>query len=205
MCRPTELRAAAAGKNRKIVLYDDEHAASAWESLSKYIDLPIEYTLIHRLKDNKSLADIKLAAGTCKEFYLNKTDSFVLVSSDSDYWGLIESIPEARFLVMVEHRKCSPAMKSALDKSGIFYCFIDDFYAGDGSEIKKDALLKAYAKGLRAALDANMNDILSDALSVTRIAMSYDEKEAFLSHYVKNRILVETDPSGHLRLSLKIG
>ena len=83
-------------KIEKIVLYDDVHAASAWDILERYVRIPIEYIKIERLKDNKSLADIKLTAGTCREYYKNQVDSFVLVSSDSDYWGLIESMSRMR-------------------------------------------------------------------------------------------------------------
>ena len=53
----------------------------------------------------QSLVDAKLIAGTCKEHYENTVDSFLLVSSDSDYWGLISTLEKARFLVMVEYNK----------------------------------------------------------------------------------------------------
>ena len=76
----------------KVILFDDVHAASAWELLASYIDINVEYIMIERLKDNKSLADVKVAARTCKEFYSNDVDSFVLVSSDSDYWGTYRRI-----------------------------------------------------------------------------------------------------------------
>ncbi len=85
-------------KIEKIILFDDVHAASAWEMLGSYVDIPVEYILIERLRDNKSLADVKVAARTTKEFFSNGVDSFVLASSDSDYWGLMEELPEASFL-----------------------------------------------------------------------------------------------------------
>lgn len=69
-------------------------------------------------------------------------DSFVIVSSDSDYWGLISSLPDAHFLVMIEREKCGPDMKEALADSGIFYCYLDDFYSGNSEDIKKNALFK---------------------------------------------------------------
>ncbi|ETP71626.1 Protein of unknown function DUF88 [Lachnospiraceae bacterium JC7] len=66
--------------------------------------------------------------GMSEYIYSNDVDSFVLVSSDSDYWGLMEALPEANFLVMVEHEKCSYALKEELIQHGIFYCcYIDDF------------------------------------------------------------------------------
>ena len=108
-------------KIEKIILYDDVHAASAWEMLASYVDIPVEYIMIERLKDNKSLADIKVATRTCQEFYTNGVDSFVLVSSDSDFWGLIEELPETNFFVMIQHQKSSYALKDALITSGIKY------------------------------------------------------------------------------------
>ena len=44
--------------------------------------------MIERIKQNKSLVDIKLTARACQEHYQKQVDSFVIVSSDSDYWGL---------------------------------------------------------------------------------------------------------------------
>ena len=85
----------AARKIAKIILYSDPHAATTWEILHSYTDVPTEYMLIDRIKENKSLVDAKLIAGTCKEHYENKIDSFVLVSSDSDYWGLISTLEPA--------------------------------------------------------------------------------------------------------------
>ena len=95
----------------KISLFDDVHAASAWDMLEGYISIPVEYILIERLKESKSLADVKVTARTCREFYANDIDSFVLVSNDSDYWGLLQELPSARFLIMMEHKK-SAAMFS---------------------------------------------------------------------------------------------
>ena len=43
----------------------------------------------------------------------------------SDYWGLISSLPDAHFLVMIERKKCGPDMKEALADAGIFYCYLN--------------------------------------------------------------------------------
>lgn len=84
--------------------------------------------MIERIKENKSLVDIRLTTGTCREFFQNNTDSFILVSSDSDYWGLISAMPEAHFLVLVEDEKCSPAVKKAMVDAGITYCYTDRIF-----------------------------------------------------------------------------
>ena len=74
-------------KISKIILFDDVHTTSAWKILEDFTQIPIEYVLIERIKENKSLVDIRLTTGTCREYYQNHVDSFILVSSDSDYWG----------------------------------------------------------------------------------------------------------------------
>ena len=114
-------------KIRKIVLYDDIHAASVWRIFNRYVNIPVEHEDIGRVTNHKSLVDIRMTAGTCKEFYQEKVTSFIIASSDSDYWGLISALPNASFLVMVERDKLGDDMRAALKNAGIFYCCIDDF------------------------------------------------------------------------------
>lgn len=78
---------------------------------------------------------VRMTAGACKEHYQNDIDAFLLASSDSDYWGLISSLPSADFLVLAEYEKCGDSLRGALEKAGIFYCFLDDF-ADSASDIK---------------------------------------------------------------------
>lgn len=117
-------------KISRILLFDDIHTASAWRILDNFTKISVEHILTERVKQNKSLVDIKLTARACQEHYQNHVDSFIIVSSDSDYWGLISSLPEARFLVMVEREKCSHAMKQALAESGIFIAILMIFIQG---------------------------------------------------------------------------
>ena len=158
--------------------------------------------MIERLKDNKSLADVKVVARTCKEFYENSVDSFVLVSSDSDYWGLIEEMPQANFLIMVEHDKCSFALKDALMKKGIFYCYIDDFYSGGGDEIKAHALQRELQRTFDVSIEMNIYDALDGVLDRTRIEMTDTEKKKYLNK-IKNQITVNIDEDGTIGLLLK--
>ena len=53
----------------KIILYDDIHTTSAWKILERFTQIPIEHVLIERIKENKSLVDIRLTTGTCREYY----------------------------------------------------------------------------------------------------------------------------------------
>lgn len=178
--------AEATGKIVKIILYSDPHAASAWEILDTYTDIPTEYMLIERIKENKSLVDAKLIAGTCKEHYENAVDSFLLVSSDSDYWGLISTLEKARFLVMVEYDKCGPDIKRALIDHHIFYCYIDDFYSGNESyQIKVAAMVRAVRKYLAEQVHLNVNTMLQAAYYATRADLTEAERKQFYNKYIK--------------------
>jgi len=189
-------------KITKIILYDDVNTATAWGILDTFTGIPIEHILIERLKLSKSLVDIKLTAGTCKEYYQNSVDSFVIVSSDSDYWGLISSIPEANFLVMVEHEKMGADMKNALFNSGIFYCFIDDFYSGNANEIKVNALLREVRRYLDQSVRLNVNQMMEAAYRATRIEMSAPERQQFFDKHIKG-LYVSIDEGGNLTIQLR--
>ena len=169
----------------KIVLYNDIHAATAWKILDKFTDIPIEHNMVDRVKENKSLVDIRLTTGTCREFFQNDIDSFILVSSDSDYWGLISSIPEAHFLVLVESEKCGPDIKQAMLNAGITYCYMDDFCTGNSEEIKIQTLLGEIRRTLNTAVRFNINTVLDDAYTAARADMTTAERRQFYDKYIK--------------------
>lgn len=188
-------------KISKIILYNDVHAASAWKILNRFTSIPIEHNMIERLKDNKSLVDIRLTTGTCREFFQNHVDSFILVSSDSDYWGLISAMPEVRFFVMVESIKCGPDIKNALIDAGISYCYIDDFCTGNSNEIKIAAVLSEVRQSLDQAFHVNIQEILENAYRTTRADMTTAEKSQFYDRYIKNmRIVIAANGEATIEL-----
>lgn len=172
-------------KIASIILFDDVHTASAWRILEQFTKIPVEHMMIERVKQSKSLVDIMLTARACQEHYTNNVDSFIIVSSDSDYWGLIQSLPNARFLVMIEREKCGPDMKAALVSSGIFFCYIDDFYSGNAEEIKHSALFREMYRYIDNHVRLNVNEMFNEALRATRIDMSDSEKNQFFHRYIR--------------------
>lgn len=189
-------------KIESIILFDDPHTASAWRIMDSFTRLKVEHIMIERVKQNKSLVDIMLTARACQEHYKNDVDSFIIVSSDSDYWGLISSLPEARFLVMIERGHCSPDMKNAMVNAGIFYCYIDDFYSGNAEEIKHSALFKEMYRYIDKTVRLNVNEMLDSALQATRIEMSSSEKKQFMTRYIKT-MQMTIAPDGELVLEFK--
>ena len=158
--------------------------------------------MTERVKEKKSLVDIKLTTGVCKEFYKNDVDSFIIASSDSDYWGLIESLPDARFLVMLEWEKCGPDIKHALTSRGIYYCHIDDFCTGNSNDIKIAALINETKRYLADALKLNVDVMLDEVYKVTRVSMSEAECRQFYNKYIKPMHLVIAD-NGDVSIELR--
>lgn len=169
-------------KIRKIILYNDIHTSAAWKLLKRFVS-GVEHKMIPRVKDNKSLVDISLAVGTCKEYYEGNTTSFILVSSDSDYWGLIKGLPACRFLVLIEKDKTSAAIKSAMDENGIVYASIDDFCSGNLEAIQSEALLLELKTYLREC-EIDMNSLIDKALFNIRSDLSENEKVRFKQKYI---------------------
>ena len=191
-------------KIQKIMLFDDVNTVDAWRILESHTKIPVEHIMTERVKQTKSLVDIELTAMTCREHYRNMVDSFIIVSSDSDYWGLISTLPEAKFLVMIEREKCGPDMKAALANSGIFYCYIDDFYTGDGEDLKRNALFNELYRVLDEALNLNVKDMFEAALTATRIDMAPAAKRQFYDKYIKQmKLLIDEDGNASLELKRK--
>ena len=189
-------------KISKIMLFDDVHTIAVWRILESYTAIPVEYITSQRVLQNKSLVDIEMTAITCREHYRENVDSFIIVSSGSDYWGLISSLPDARFLVMIERAKSSPDLKSTLSNNGIFYCYIEDFFDGNSEKIRKLALVNEVKRMLEKSFQMGMAEVLEKALAVTGIHMKVEERHPFIEEHFSNMHLV-IDEEG--KLSIKLG
>ena len=75
-------------KITRIVLHDDYHTTIAWDYIEKLINIPVEHIEAERVTDRKSLVDMRMAVGVAKSYCMEDVDSFILCSSDSDFWGL---------------------------------------------------------------------------------------------------------------------
>lgn len=167
----------AQNKIQKIILINDPHASTAWSIVHQYTSIPVEEILIERLYEHKSLADIKLTATTCKEYYTEDIDSFVLLSSDSDFWGLISSLPQADFIIMMEKEKCGMTIREKLTKEKYYYCFLNDFYSGEENEIMNLAVRKNFIHELNKAFEAiNVEEIFTEAEKNARTQLGEDQK-----------------------------
>lgn len=189
-------------KIEKIYLYDDHHTTVGWRWLDKFTEIPVEHILIDRVTERKSLVDIVMTAGVCQSHYAEGIDSFILVSSDSDFWGLITSLPNAKFLVMYEYENCGKAIKNALEEHDIYYCAIDDFCSGNVDGFKRAILLEILKKYLPDILYLNGKELVEHLYEEAWINGSDSEKKAFYERYIKT-LSLRVDKDGKFTVEIK--
>ncbi|SFG81947.1 NYN domain-containing protein [Lachnospiraceae bacterium C7] len=191
-------------KINKIILVDDQNTSKAWDLFDQLVsNIPIEHISTERVTKEKSLVDIVLTAKTCKEHYVNKVDSFILISSDSDFWGLINTLPDAEFLIFAEEEKFGHNMREIVEQANIHYSYIENFYSGD-VDVRKKVLLMEFRKAIEKIANTNVKDIFEEIVRDTRIGMSEKELEQFYNTYVKSLVLTVND-EGELKLELGKG
>ena len=195
-------------KIKKIILYDDYHTNNAWKLLERLTHIPTERIEVERVTEAKSLVDIKMTAGVCKEYYENNIQSFILVSSDSDFWGLISSLPQADFLVMIEYDKCGMNIKRVLRENNIYYCSIDDFNTGNISEIKTLALRTALRDIVNEFNttgiwpDMDHKSLVDNIYRSCRIEPTPTERRTFVDKYIRT-LKFEINKDGQFNIVMK--
>lgn len=189
-------------KISKIVLIDGSNAGTAWKKMQSYVSVPVEYRLTERVLDHKSMVDMTLAVLCCREYFENGVDSFLLISSDSDYWALISTLPEARFLVMVEHDKCSRDLKAKLLEENIYYAYLDDFYSANTVRIRNGILMSEIQDELRSKVQMNLKELMKEKMHAARVDMSETERTAFYDKYLKT-IKFTIDNDGNITVVTK--
>ena len=168
----------------KILLFDDIHTNDAWDWLQKFIHIPTERVLVKRITEQKSLVDIKMTAAACSAYYRDEIDSFMLFSSDSDFWGLISSLPDANFFVLYEYKKCGRAIKEVMETNGIKHCAIDDFYTGNATDLKRTVLLSKLEEFLPGIIGTNAKELANKIYTETRISCTEQDVKEFYNKYI---------------------
>lgn len=178
-------------KIEKILLFDDAHTTVAWQKLSSFVKIPVERIVSERVSEYKSLVDLKMTVGICREFYMNNVDSFILCSSDSDFWGLISEIP-ANFLVAYENQKCGECIKKKFWEHQITNCSIDDFYTGNAGGLKKTVLLETLRQHLPHIVGMNGMELAKMVFEEARITYNQSELKNFHTKYIESLRLKTT-------------
>lgn len=190
-------------KIHKIILFDDEHTTMGWDFLKNYIDVNIiEHIVVKRVMAEKSLVDIRMAMGIGQEYYQQGITSFVLVSSDSDFWGVMSSLPGAKFYCVTEDEKFSKTMSDLLDANGIAHCTLDDFNATEANALKETVLLNVFNRYATENIFTEVNgmDLMHRLYSMTRITATNEEKMCFYNNHIQ-KIRIKMNSSNVLQLA----
>ena len=203
-------------KISKVMLFDSEYTTDQWRTLVdrslnmavyEKSSLELEHIVVPRLNQNKSQCDMSLAVQTCREVYTSGVDAVILVSSDSDYWAMIQQLDGVKFLVMLEKRKTGLAIMDTLTVHDIPFCFIDDFCTAASYTIKTTTLINGIQEQINQVLDGksekpfNVREMLDTALQDSWITMTDKEKEAFYARYLLHlKMSVDADGKVNIRI-----
>lgn len=186
-------------KVSKVLLFDSEYTTDQWKTLvdrslmiaaNGKASFEMEHIIVQRLNQNKSQVDMTLAVRTSKEVYTKGNDAVILVSSDSDYWAMIQQLEGIKFLVMLEKIKTGMAIMDTLAIHNIPFCFIDDFCTGASYNIKTTTLIDSIQGEINRILNGekkaelNVRTIMEDSLQSSWITMTDKEKEGFYNRYL---------------------
>ena len=170
-----------------VVYYDEMFSSRAWLLLKHFTyGVEVEAVPVSRIKEDKSLVDHKLVAGISKAFYRDNVDSFILVSSDSDFWAVMEDV-EANYLVMIEKEKCSYDFKEILRDNEIFYCYLDSFQTPEDDMFFKTVFRKELENVIENGFHlGSARNLLDSALEQSRAHISEGEYENIFNKYIKD-------------------
>ena len=179
-------------KISRLILIDDPHTVNVWKSLENLLPFPVEHVLVERVAKNKSLVDHKLIIRACMEFYQNNVDSFMLISSDSDFSELIRSLP-ARFIVFLDKEYVGGAFLAFLKDNRVPFCEIDEFLSKSGDELRNQHIRSKVAAKLEALFENGINDIFEEVLKEEYLTLPAVEKEELRRSIAMNLKISFTD------------
>ncbi len=177
--------------NKIVVYYDSEHTTKAWTSLKHFTyGIEVEAIPVERINGNKSLVDHRLVMGVSKAIFKENVDSIILVSSDSDFWSVIDASEDVRYLVMVESEKCGYDFKNLLRDKDVFYCYLDKFMTPDDDRFFNLVFKTELEKILKERFSlGNANELLKSVLTSCRATASKAEEDMLFDKYIKTIVL----------------
>ena len=185
-------------KIHRIALYNDINTINAWETLNEVIkDVPVENILVERISKNKSLVDVRMTAEIVATHYKDKINAYILISSDSDFWGVMSALQDTSFFVMIEKSKFSDKTKANLEENGVLYCDIDDFGTGNLKFFKNLLIHNEIEKKLKS-MEFNLNEYIDQILKDLYIEADDEEKDRYFQRFRK-MIKLHIDNKGDIK------
>ena len=179
---------------KKVIMFNDLNASTAWESLPKRFDeIEFEEVLCDRMLERKSMVDVRLISRTMKEYYEKNIRSFILVSSDSDFYGMIEELPKADFMLVVQRRMSSYVFRETASDSGISYIYSEDYPYSEAYDFIKSVMKADFKKTIKEKWGAiNLSEEVDNICQKTYAKLTDAEKTNIMKAIIKN-LKIEVD------------
>ena len=111
----------------------------------------------------------------------------MLVSSDSDFWAVIEKMDKVKFFVLNEKKKTSQTIVETLNNHGVPHCYMSDFAQDVIQKFKSEVLYLGLESRVREFNETGMfmpldveeliNEIFGEAYIIAEESQLKKEKE----------------------------
>ena len=186
----------------KVILVDDEHTNAIWDEVAhefREAGIAVEHDQLPRLKEEKSLVDLRMVAKTCEEFYKNHVEHFILASSDSDIWALINSLPDANIMVLAEKCKCGDVLIDALTQNNIQRIFMED--VADDSTDLMDRIMRRQIESMMSKCHIDIKRLVINAAHHLNLYLEKDVIDKYTSDILEEVCIKKDD--GKILLSVE--
>ena len=188
----------------KVIMFNDLNASTAWKALPKrFDDIEFEEVLCDRMLDRKSMVDIRLISRTMKEYYENNIRSFILVSSDSDFYGMIEELPNANFMLVVQRKMSSYIFRETAVNSGISYIYSEDYPYSEAYDFIKSVIKADFRKTIEEKWgEINLSEEVDAICRKTYAELTEAEKTKIIKAVSKN-LKIEVDEEFNAKIIIE--
>lgn len=183
---------------KKVILFDDSHTVNAWSVISEFIPFETERILVERINEHKSLVDQRITLKAQEEYYENGVTGFILASSDSDYWGLI-NCSKADFIVFAERSKTGKCFTDALESIKVDYSFIEDF-ATENCAFKERVIMETINSELKEKTSVSLDGLMRDIFRTLMIPVTKKEEDS-IREKISRRLRIVFDDAGRMCVS----
>lgn len=183
----------------KIILVDDTHTNKMWDEMVREYQecgITIEHDELPRLKEQKSLVDHRMVAKTCEEYYKNHVEHFILVTSDSDVWALITSLPDADIMVLAERCKSGDVFIEALTQHSIKYVFMEDIT--EESTLLMDRIMRKEIEKQMSRSCIDVRRIVTTAAEKLNLYLDKETIDLYVSEALGEIVPVEDIGKGRI-------
>lgn len=184
---------------RKIILVDDTHTNLMWDELVREYrneGVLVEHDELPRLKEQKSLVDLRMVAKTCEEYYKNHVEHFILVTSDSDIWALISSLPDADIMVLAERCKSGDLLLEALTQNHIPFVFMEDIT--EESTLLMDRIMRREIENQMSRSYIDVRRIVTTAAQKLNLYLDKETIDLYTSETLGEVVPVEDIGKGRI-------